>query len=1268
MSFSILKTNVGLTTNTKVMIDSGNRMFLESIDSNVALSGLSYKKYEFNKDSLYDETLSLFANKIPSDIFFDVKYDSDNSNMGTTFHGQIDDLYHMGARNIYNNKGYSEEYEYFAPLYVSGDLPSNFIIFRVDGPGNINLDKDNFLVEIVNNMKVVKSFDMNRSSVFGDWMYKNYVDNDYRIVNSLNVDFRDGYFSTISGIDVYGGGYVTKSLMTSDVLSSENTFHGMNSYLYDLYSSNSIAFPNILNISFLFDDTPSTPLAVNKWSLNRYMGFYFDDLELFKRVTVYRPIELVSGITVLDNNVLSHPGFDTPFIDANLASIYYIEIDGIYSQVVKFDDVVGYGIVNVDGDVIIQNNSIKTIAKWRIVSDKSYVGKTNADFNKNVITISQDGVINGVSTVMESLDFATADLWLIDIDSNLLKLNMDSSGTLYINSDYAFTTTSNGLNLSSGGGNITIDVDMRLGGNSPKTFKIYRCNFSDIKSIDNSILNTKYADFEYEIAESLVRTDESKIYYTDYASTSNPPEMDEFTINNVMVNIPVSSEFVGNSEIFQIENGDLSTLWRKNPKWVKWGYDNSIGCHDYPHLLNNSIIGEEFNRCVNVYSELPDRSDRNLDYFYTIMSEERSKIYDGHSLHINHDFDLEKYLNMGGYSGDYFTYYFGKSVEYKFGSVSTNKWSSFNNGDGVTPDNSVFRGMKFNIYDVRSIIMDGYGITDMNLVPSVSHGEYKLSILFSNNDKVLDKTGLMDTPAECEWVPITVYEHGINYNRGDVVNHYGTLWNCAPTVGNIIFESDPNINPANSDQWVLGSGISNSTNSNFYGVWTPLYSVNPAIGDIVFYDGEYRQLASLDSDVIDFWNPLSAFEYADGSIVYRLGKLYRYNINNVVVSMAVAEPGNSPVWEDYVLTIGDVEKWKTIPVWQPNTSYVINSCVVNDRILYKLSRTDLDNSEPGYNNLVWTKIHSFEIDNNYLYEMGYIVQMNSGYYISGANGSTVDNYITIYINNKWKNVFINITSSDGVLKNISDVVRDNLYSYEYGKLTANNFIEVVNNLNKTNGFSESIRYVVINENGSYDYYDGNNIHKIPTYLSIDKPDQFYTLIGSLEYNNIQLNMNKFSISKQLDKSNVSSYEKLNWYNGGIGLATNINKRTSESNLVSGYHGLNNVVYNSMFRHSGVYSPIFQKIELFETNINKSGNYKFDTTLVNFGMVRELVISKVNRKNNILKLRNAKDTQSIYPMIDEFGYSVMDLFIFKSNWDTQYYLEVVPTTTTNKINN
>jgi hypothetical protein len=65
-----------------------------------------------------------------------------------------------------------------------------------------------------------------------------------------------------------------------------------------------------------------------------------------------------------------------------------------------------------------------------------------------------------------------------------------------------------------------------------------------------------------------------------------------------------------------------------------------------------------------------------------------------------------------------------------------------------------------------------------------------------------------------------------------------------------------------------------------------------------------------------------------------------------------------------------------------------------------------------------------------------------------------------------------------------------------------------------------------------------------------------------------------------------------------------------------------------------------------------GNYKFDTDLTDFGMMLERRVRKVNRIGSVLKLQ----TNSIYPMIDEFGYTFMDFFIFRSTWDLGYHFE------------
>ena len=68
------------------------------------------------------------------------------------------------------------------------------------------------------------------------------------------------------------------------------------------------------------------------------------------------------------------------------------------------------------------------------------------------------------------------------------------------------------------------------------------------------------------------------------------------------------------------------------------------------------------------------------------------------------------------------------------------------------------------------------------------------------------------------------------------------------------------------------------------------------------------------------------------------------------------------------------------------------------------------------------------------------------------------------------------------------------------------------------------------------------------------------------------------------------------------------------------------------------------------------NYKFNTNLTEFGNMLEKKISKINRKGSVLKLKDKSDIVSIYPMLDEFGYTFTDFFVFKGTFDFNYHLE------------
>ena len=58
-------------------------------------------------------------------------------------------------------------------------------------------------------------------------------------------------------------------------------------------------------------------------------------------------------------------------------------------------------------------------------------------------------------------------------------------------------------------------------------------------------------------------------------------------------------------------------------------------------------------------------------------------------------------------------------------------------------------------------------------------------------------------------------------------------------------------------------------------------------------------------------------------------------------------------------------------------------------------------------------------------------------------------------------------------------------------------------------------------------------------------------------------------------------------------------------------------------------------------------------------MKERKFRKVNRKGTLLKLKDQKDFKSIYPMLDEFGLSFNDFYIFSGTWDLNYHIETNP---------
>jgi hypothetical protein len=1297
-SFGILRTNVGLTTNVKIVIDSKYNMSLNSIDSNYLLSSDRFKKYSFSKDSYYDEIIQKFFKDIPVDISYQIKYNNDIDIMGTDFSEQYDDLYNYGARNIIDNKNYQEEYEYFAPLYIKpNNLPSNFIIFRVDGSGLENINKDIFRNSILSKFKTIKVFNLKSETKLGQWLNLNFTNNPYFPHAPLEVDFKTLEFTKWCGIDYERGGYTSKSLFLGEYFESEKEFFELEKFIFDSYRNNKIVFPNILNISFLFDDVVSNPVIRKKWSLNRYYGFYLDAMKLESTMSPYNPPKLRNDVVILPGNLLYSPSsVVNPFEEEwSENKPFYVEYMGQYFIVKKYSEVRGEEIAQINEiDYIDEEYQNFIFFNYKIIADLNLEGLEN-DINRNYGYIDSENILRVDKDTYFSIDnFDDADVWLINIDGiyhNIIKID---NTYLRLNTDYSFNFKENYYEYQVASEIKTVSF-MLDNSNEPKVFNIYKLKFTDIKDFDTRIVDTQYSKYEYEKADTLTQTEEPKMYFENALSNTEPKEVDDYLYNDEVVNIPVSSEYTANYETFKVEDNSLSDIWRINPVYCRWGFQGSLAFQDYPYLLNNSLLFEENNKCANPYESEPNRIDRNLDYFYTINSSTSSYLH--HSLHIeklnsngdidnNFYFDLNSYFNIG-YDYDYFSFFFERPHYFDKMNIKENvkKYSYFNKGDGSIPNITLFKGLELKLYNVDSVTLNSVGqIENININNDNTFEDYKFSIILTENGNSI------------QWKILENWELDKQYLQGDIVFFDDILYiadtnsiisNPTTALSSSIFVKSA---PYNSDDWIsYDNDILWSPTKIYDDGKDPLTGQIIATPSIIFNDGVYYLCDSKNSTQ-DFWNPYRAMSrlnftpYELGDVSIYKGRYYMSMTSSNPFTPGTESENINNTYKYWMPTNSTNPKWIKIEIWNSGKQYLSgfgnNSFVIHEDIVY---RATIDGSEeymdigeePGVS-IRWKRIYSLEPDTDYVYTPSdnSVIFMNNRYYlvISNQNEETLDNGINIYINKKWKNVLVQIYFNDNTLPNISNNDRDDIYTDIHKVLSAYNFIRCINDISNRYEFVNLLTYKIIDENYDRESYSFiQNITSLPYIISCELPDGLLIKDDSLIKQPLNISINSPGISSEINfvpkispnikliDGRIDKLSKINWYNN-IPIAYTISDNIKVPKIFKNYNSIKNIEYLQIQRSSGYYMPIFYDIPLFnkDTENKETGNYIFDENLTDFGIMKERKIRKINRKESILKFKNSKNERSIYPMIDEFGYTYIDFMIFKSTWDLEYYIETV----------
>jgi hypothetical protein len=164
-----------------------------------------------------------------------------------------------------------------APIWLDKNIPSKFVIFRVNDPSALDFDAVSNLenmTTILNNSEIIKTFDLTRDSELGTYI-RNHVQSESFPKNPLTINFDRNERSSFNGIDLSKGGFTSKGeYLYDDFVKKDQTIIAENNLITDGFQRNNLACANLINMEFLFNDN-----NVEDYGINRYFGLYVDNID-----------------------------------------------------------------------------------------------------------------------------------------------------------------------------------------------------------------------------------------------------------------------------------------------------------------------------------------------------------------------------------------------------------------------------------------------------------------------------------------------------------------------------------------------------------------------------------------------------------------------------------------------------------------------------------------------------------------------------------------------------------------------------------------------------------------------------------------------------------------------------------------------------------------------------------------------------------------------------------------------------------------------------
>ena len=301
VSKPLLRTNPKLSTNAKLVANSYDKIYLESINATKELASVEYKKYELNPNGDWSQDLQKFYknNYTPSDIIYATKSEYSDFAVQESFDKQIEEVYHYGTTYNYS-KLHSEDFRMLAPIWLDKDIPKRFVVFRVNDPvGEMDFDNrgnyDN-IQDLLRNSEIIKTFDLTTNSSLGKYLRK-HINSESFPTTPIQFNFARGEKSSFRGIDLERGGFASKGeFLYKDFVRMDSPLISSNEMITNGFERNKLACANLINLEFLFDDNNATD-----YSINRYFGLYVNDID-----SGYGSISSSDNGNVIFKSLISH--------------------------------------------------------------------------------------------------------------------------------------------------------------------------------------------------------------------------------------------------------------------------------------------------------------------------------------------------------------------------------------------------------------------------------------------------------------------------------------------------------------------------------------------------------------------------------------------------------------------------------------------------------------------------------------------------------------------------------------------------------------------------------------------------------------------------------------------------------------------------------------------------------------------------------------------------------------------------------------------------